>query len=79
MALAFGPIRNPELKRHSFPWGPICAVVNPQHPIAHLKKVSIEELNKHPPDFAQRNIWLAAPHERHVPKQKLPVHPSIPL
>ncbi|GAB2942437.1 LysR family transcriptional regulator [Hafnia psychrotolerans] len=47
MALAFGPIGNPELKRHSFPWGPICAVVNPQHPIAHLKSVTIEELSKH--------------------------------
>ncbi|WAT06121.1 LysR family transcriptional regulator [Rouxiella badensis] len=47
MALAFGPIGNPELKRHSFPWGPICAVVNPQHPIAKLGKVTIEELSKH--------------------------------
>ncbi|WP_178113039.1 LysR family transcriptional regulator [Acerihabitans arboris] len=47
MALAFGPIGNPELKRHSFPWGPICAVVNPQHPIAHLRTVSVEELNRH--------------------------------
>lgn len=47
MALAFGPIGNPELKRHSIPWGPICAVVHPCHPIAHLDKVTVEELSQH--------------------------------
>ena len=44
MAVAFGPIGNPELKRHSFQWGPICAVVSPEHPIAALPAVTIDEL-----------------------------------
>lgn len=47
MALAFGPIGNPELKRHSFPWGPICAIVNPEHAIAQRRKVTIETLMEH--------------------------------
>ncbi len=47
MALAFGPIGSPELKRHSFQWGPICAVVSPQHPIAQRKSITIEELTQH--------------------------------
>ncbi|CAI0935550.1 LysR family transcriptional regulator [Serratia ficaria] len=44
MALAFGPIGTPELKRHSVQWGPICAVVSPQHPIAGRSSITIEEL-----------------------------------
>jgi Transcriptional regulator len=44
MALAFGPIGTPELKRHSFQWGPICAVVSPQHPIAALTSITIPAL-----------------------------------
>ncbi|MNG57212.1 LysR family transcriptional regulator [Serratia plymuthica] len=44
MALAFGPIGTPELKRHSFKWGPICAIVSPQHPIAGRSSITIEEL-----------------------------------
>ncbi|GAA3892239.1 MULTISPECIES: LysR family transcriptional regulator [Gibbsiella] len=47
MALAFGPIGNPELKRHSFPWGPICAIVNPEHVIAQHRSVTIETLMEH--------------------------------
>ncbi|KYQ99061.1 LysR family transcriptional regulator [Serratia plymuthica] len=48
MALAFGPIGTPELKRHSFQWGPICAVVSPQHPIAGHSSITIEELVDYP-------------------------------
>ncbi|MDU3718028.1 MAG: LysR substrate-binding domain-containing protein [Klebsiella michiganensis] len=40
MAVAF-------LKRHSFQWGPICAVVSPQHPIAALPAVTIDELTQY--------------------------------
>ena len=47
MAVAFGPIGNPELKRHSFQWGPICAVVSPQHPIAAQRAVTIDELTQY--------------------------------
>ena len=47
MAVAFGPIGNPELKRHSFQWGPICAVVSPQHPIARQSMVTIDELTQY--------------------------------
>ncbi|EPK4791519.1 LysR substrate-binding domain-containing protein, partial [Klebsiella aerogenes] len=47
MAVAFGPIGNPELKRHSFQWGPICAVVAVQHPIARQPTVTIDELTQY--------------------------------
>ncbi|WP_170925028.1 LysR family transcriptional regulator [Serratia proteamaculans] len=47
MALAFGPIGNLDLKRHSFNWGPICAIVEPQHAIAKRQSVSVQELMKH--------------------------------
>lgn len=47
MALAFGPIGTPELKRHSFQWGPICAVVSPLHPIAALTAITIPALTDH--------------------------------
>lgn len=48
MALAFGPIGNPELKRHSFQWGPICAVVSPANPIAALSAIGIPALSDYP-------------------------------
>ncbi|WP_226573464.1 LysR family transcriptional regulator [Mangrovibacter yixingensis] len=44
MAVAFGPIGSPELKRHSFRWGPICAVMSPGHELAQLERVTIEQL-----------------------------------
>ena len=44
MALAFGPIGSPDLKRHSFRWGPICAVMPPHHPLATHESVTIEQL-----------------------------------
>lgn len=44
MAVAFGPIGSPELKRHSFRWGPICAVMAPGHELASLERVTIEQL-----------------------------------
>nr|WP_241391545.1 LysR family transcriptional regulator [Serratia proteamaculans] len=47
MALAFGPIGNLDLKRHSFAWGSICAIVDPQHAIAKWQSVSVEELMRH--------------------------------
>lgn len=47
IAVAFGPLGNPEFKRHSFQWGPICAVVSPQHPVATQSSVTIEELTQY--------------------------------
>lgn len=44
MALAFGPIGSPEVKRHSFYWGPVCAVMSPQHPLSSQQCISPELL-----------------------------------
>ncbi|MEN0586169.1 MULTISPECIES: LysR family transcriptional regulator [unclassified Kosakonia] len=62
MALAFGPIGSPELKRHSFQWGPICAVVSPQHPIAQRQSITIEELVDYPLIALTENFGL----QRHM-------------
>jgi len=44
MALAFGPVGSPEVKRYSFHWGPVCAVMTPDHPLSGEPRVTIETL-----------------------------------
>ncbi|ARU95666.1 LysR family transcriptional regulator [Tatumella citrea] len=44
MAMAFGPIGSPEVKRHSFGWGPVCAVMSPEHPLSGEQTITIETL-----------------------------------
>ncbi len=46
MAVAFGAIGNPEVKRYSFTRGPVCAVMSPQHPLSSETAVSIPTLAK---------------------------------
>ncbi len=47
MAVAFGPMGSAALKRHSFHRGPICAIVQPEHPVARLSQVTVEALTHH--------------------------------
>lgn len=47
MAISFGPSGPPGFKCLSFSRGPICAIVQPEHPIAQLRQVSVAELNQY--------------------------------
>ncbi|WP_017346638.1 LysR family transcriptional regulator [Pantoea sp. A4] len=47
MAVGFGTTGPAGLKSQSYPRGPICAIVTPDHPIAALEKVSVAELANH--------------------------------
>ncbi|WP_409309158.1 LysR family transcriptional regulator [Pectobacterium sp. B1J-3] len=47
MAVGFGPVGQPALKRYSYNRGPICAVVKHDHPIASYKTVTVQELAEH--------------------------------
>lgn len=76
MALAFGPIGTPELKRHSFQWGPICAVVAPQHPIAGRTSITIEELAEHPLIALTENFGLQRHMNAMFKSQGLQFHPA---
>lgn len=76
MALAFGPIGTPELKRHSFKWGPICAVVAPQHPIANRASITIEELTAHPLIALTENFGLQRHMNAMFKSQGLQFHPA---
>ncbi|MDQ1225847.1 DNA-binding transcriptional LysR family regulator [Pantoea ananatis] len=76
MALAFGPIGTPELKRHSFQWGPICAVVAPQHPIANRASITIEELTAHPLIALTENFGLQRHMNAMFKSQGLQFHPA---
>ncbi|KGD81028.1 DNA-binding transcriptional LysR family regulator [Pantoea sp. PNA 14-12] len=76
MALAFGPIGTPELKRHSFKWGPICAVVAPQHPVASLASITIEALTAHPLIALTENFGLQRHMNAMFKSQGLQFHPA---
>ncbi|MFB4339848.1 LysR family transcriptional regulator [Pantoea sp. CS_6] len=76
MALAFGPIGTPELKRHSFKWGPICAVVAPQHPVASLTSITIEALTAHPLIALTENFGLQRHMNAMFKSQGLQFHPA---
>ncbi len=76
MALAFGPIGTPELKRHSFQWGPICAVVSPQHPIAQRQSITIEELLDYPLIALTENFGLQRHMNAMFKSQGLQFHPA---
>ncbi|KTS73786.1 LysR family transcriptional regulator [Pantoea stewartii] len=76
MALAFGPIGTPELKRHSFKWGPICAVVAPQHPVASLASITIEALTAHPLIALTENFGLQRHKNAMFKSQGLQFHPA---
>ncbi len=76
MALAFGPIGTPELKRHSFQWGPICAVVSPQHPIAGRSSITIEELADYPLIALTENFGLQRHMNAMFKSQELQFHPA---
>ncbi len=47
MAVSFGPSSASGLKCHSYSRGPICAVVEPTHPIAGYEQVSVAELTSY--------------------------------
>ncbi|WP_437889641.1 LysR family transcriptional regulator [Phytobacter sp. V91] len=76
MALAFGPIGNPELKRHSFQWGPICAIVSPQHPIAGESSVTIPALLDHRLIAFTENFGLQRHMNAMFKSEDLQFHPA---
>lgn len=47
MAVGFGPVGQPALKRYSYNRGAICAIVRKDHAISGLTKVTLQELSQH--------------------------------
>ena len=76
MALAFGPIGTPELKRHSFQWGPICAVVSPAHPIATRTSITIQELTEYRLIALTENFGLQRHMNAMFKSEGLQFHPA---
>lgn len=76
MALAFGPIGTPELKRHSFQWGPICAVVSPDHPIATCTSITIQALTEYRLIALTENFGLQRHMNAMFKSEGLQFHPA---
>jgi DNA-binding transcriptional LysR family regulator len=47
MAVGFGPVGQPALKRYSYNRGTICAIVRNDHVFSGLKEVTIQQLSQH--------------------------------